>query len=368
MIYQCQPLASYLSRKSEIDQVIAEVLNSGSYILGENVRSFENEFTEFCGCHDTIGVASGTDAIEITLRVLKVTPTDYIITPSYTATATVSAILRAGAKPLFVDINENNYTIDTAAVHGALEASGKPIKAIIAVHLYGTPADILTLREIANKFNIPLIEDCAQAHGATVNGRKIGSIGDFGCFSFYPTKNLGALGDGGAVTCNNVNYAKLVRSYREYGWEPRFNSIYPGINSRLDEIQAAILRTKLKYITQDNARRQHIANQYSELLKATQLILPYVQDATSHVFHQYVIRTENRDELKRFLLSEKIITAIHYPVPVHCQPAYQNTDWIYKTLPVTNTISESVLSLPIYPELQDTQVMSVASAIMKFYS
>jgi dTDP-4-amino-4,6-dideoxygalactose transaminase len=363
MIACSNPREGYLSYKQEIDNALLKVLNSGRYICGEEVGSFENEFASYTGADHAIGVSSGTEALHLALEAIGVGQGDEVITVSHTAVATVAAIRFCGGIPVFADIEPEYFTIDPLQVEKLITAK---TKAIIAVHLYGQPSDIFSIIKIAQKYNLRVIEDCAQAHGAMINGRRVGSIGDIGCFSFYPTKNLGGFGDGGLVTTCNNEYAQRIKLLREYGWKERYLSSVHGYNSRLDEIQAAILRIKLKYLNKDNDRRKKIAGIYESGLKGSSSKLPLIRKDSGHVFHLYVIRTEKRDELKRFLESCGILTLIHYPVPVHMQPAYST--YSKSPLPVTEQAVYDILSLPMYPELSDDDVNFVIEKIIEFES
>jgi dTDP-4-amino-4,6-dideoxygalactose transaminase len=361
MIYCGNPKEGYLSHKQEIDTAISNVLKNGMYILGSEVRSFEEEFASFIGTKYAVGVASGTDALHISLRALNLEDGDEVITVSHTAVATISAIIQAGAKPVFVDIDPEYFTIDPAKIEKAIT---KRTKAIIAVHIYGQTADLDPIIEIAKRNNLYLIEDCAQAHGASYKNRKAGSIGDVGCFSFYPTKNLGAIGDGGLITTNNSDIYNRLKLLREYGWKERYISFINGYNSRLDEIQAAVLRVKLKYLEKNNIRRRTIAKEYDEKLKDLNLILPKVRKNSEHVYHLYVLRTKKRDELKEYLFKENIMALIHYPVPVHMQTAYKNLPSY--SLEVTENMANEILSLPMYPELLRNEINYIVDIIHKF--
>ncbi len=365
MILQCNPKASYFAHKKEIDEVVSRVLDSGWYILGDECFAFEREFSQFNQNDFALGVASGTDALELALRAIGVGGGDQVITVSHTAVATVSAISRVGAEPVFVDILDD-YTLDPEQLEMAL----KQIKAkvVIAVHLYGQPADMDLIMAIAEQFDVPVIEDCAQSHGALFNGKKVGSFGIAGCFSFYPTKNLGAIGDGGMLVTSNKEVYEAAKIIRQYGWKERYISEVQGINSRLDELQAAILRIKLKYLQQSNQQRQKIAQFYFDNLSDTHLFFPAKRSITEHVFHQFVVRTQNRDYLQSHLSDKQIGTAVHYPKPVHQQPAYKNPKFC--PLPLTNTerFCSQILSLPMYPELSDNEVAKVCNAVNSILS
>lgn len=364
LIPQSSPLANYLAHKDEIDRAIRRVLESGRYILGPEVSSFEHEFADYLGCLHAVGVASGTDALYLALRACDVGPGDALITVSHTAVATVAAIDMCGATPVFVDIDPSTFTIDVAEIEAAITTYAGRIKAIVPVHLYGRPARITDIVDLAARYGIPVIEDCAQAHGAVWQNRKAGTFGDLAAFSFYPTKNLGGFGDGGAVVTSNAALADRVRRLREYGWEDRYISQTPGHNSRLDELQAAILRVKLLHLDEDNSRRVHLAHCYSKALATDKgLRLPLTQAPATHVYHQYVIRTTARDSLRNYLQAEGTGTLVHYPVPVHQQPAYAGRFRMPTSLIETERAAREVLSLPLFPELREDQVQTVAQQI-----
>jgi dTDP-4-amino-4,6-dideoxygalactose transaminase len=348
MVHFSNPKAQYLSHKHEIEKAISETLESGWYILGQQTKLFEQEFADYNGTKFAVGVGSGTEALHLALKACGIGEGDEVITVSHTAVATVSAIELCGASPVLVDIEEDLYTIDPDKVEKLINAR---TKAIVPVHIYGQPADMTRILGIAKKHNLKVIEDCAQAHGALYGDKRVGSLGDLACFSFYPTKNLGAIGDGGAVVTNDSGLAERVRLLREYGWAERYISHISGWNSRLDELQAAVLRVKLRTLDNDNRMRASIASTYTESLKNTELVLPTKRAASTHVFHLYVIRTKHRDHLKNFLQQDGIGTGIHYPVPVHLQKAYLGKLKGADSLPVTERIAKEILSLPMYPEL-----------------
>ncbi len=362
---QSDPKASYLAHQQEIDEAIRQTLDSGWYILGKQVAAFEQEFAAYIGVEHCVGVANGTDAIVLSLRACGIGAGDAVITVSHTAVATVAAIELAGAKPLLVDIDPASFTISPQAIEDAMKTyrGSEKIKAIIAVHLYGHPAEMKAITELARRFDLRVIEDCAQAHGAKIGDRRVGSIGDIAAFSFYPTKNLGALGDGGAVVTNGDTLAERLRLLREYGWRERYVSEIAGMNSRLDELQAALLRVKLNYLDAENERRRQVAQVYDETLTETALRLPKVYGDVHHVYHQYVVRSSERDALKARLRAKGIGILVHYPVPVHQQPAYCNRG-IAKTLPETERAASEVLSLPMFPQLRDEEVRQVCDAIL----
>jgi len=373
-IPQANPKASYLALKDEIDKVVHNVLDSGWYILGKQVKAFEKEFAAYIGVDFCVGVGSGTDALEIALRVADIGPGDLVFTVSQTAVATVAAIERSGAAPVLVDIDQTTFTMDPNHLERAFNSvnngqspfKGRP-KAIIPVHLYGHPVDMASITSIARKHNLTVIEDCAQAHGAAISGQKVGSFGEMGAFSFYPTKNLGAIGDGGAVVTNNQELQEKLLALRQYGWEERYISSFSGISSRLDELQAAILRVKLKYLDRDNERRRQIAESYTETLSNSDKLAPRAKRNVTHVYHQYVVRTKHRNSLLESLKKRAIGSAIHYPQPVHLQPAYKDNSFTGKGgLPVTEKICKEILSLPMYPQLSDAHVQRVANALLEY--
>ena len=349
MIFCANPKAQYLPYKDKIDAAIRSVLDSGTYILGEQVSLFEKEFAEYLGAGFAVGCGSGTDALVLALKALDIGAGDEVIVPSFTATPTVAAVVMAGATPVYVDIEPDYYTIDPVCVE---DACTERTKAIIAVHLYGQAAAMDELIAIAERRGLRLIEDCAQAAGASYRGRRLGTIGDIGCFSFFPTKNLGAIGDGGAVVCRDESLAERLRRLRQYGWDKNRVSTEPGINSRLDELQAAVLRVKLQYLDADNARRRDLAALYSSELYDKGLSFPVVREDSEHVFHLYVVRSKRRRVLMQHLASKGIHVGVHYPVPAHQQPAYAGKKRIASSMAVTDRIVQEVLSLPIYPELQ----------------
>lgn len=363
-IIPADPKAAYLASKAEIDAAIRRVLDGGRYILGAEVAAFEEEFASFVGVAQGVGVANGTDAIEIALRALGVGRGDVVATVSHTAVATVSAIERAGASALLLDIDRYD-TLDPEALDAA--ARSTEIKAVIPVHLYGQPAAMPEIAAIAKRHGMAVIEDGAQAHGAKLGGRPVGGFGDIAAWSLYPTKNLGAIGDGGIVTTARADLAESARQIREYGWRQRYISDFAGLNSRLDEIQAAILRVKLARLAEDNARRRHIAAAYDRALEGTGIAAPRVRPGAEHVYHLYVVRTERRDALKAALQAAGIGAAIHYPAAVHQQPAYAGRAGVGPTgLARTEALMPTILSLPMYPELTDAQVRRVADALRAF--
>lgn len=371
---QANPGASYSAQREEIDAAVARVLEKGRYILGDEVAAFEAELARFIGVEHAIGVASGTDAIEMALCACEIGPGHAVIAPSHTAVATVAAIERAGARPVLIDVDPLTYTMTAADLGAALcggKFGGSRPAAVVPVHLYGNPADLPAILDVAARHGLRVIEDCAQSIGARLNGRRTGSFGDVAAFSFYPTKNLGAFGDGGLVATNDRDVASRLRALREYGWEERFVSVVPGLNSRLDEIQAAILRVKLPRLDADNARRVAIARRYSAAFNRPGITVPACGPGAEHVFHQYVLRVagpvsggvSGRDELRRCLEERGIGTAIHYPVPVHSQPAYCERGLHVGSLARTDALCGEIVSLPMFPQLSDVDVDRVIAAI-----
>lgn len=356
--------AEYEAYRAEIDTAVARTLSSGWYILGPEVATFEAEFAAYCGVAHAVGVASGTDAVLLGLRALGVGSGDEVITVAHTAVATVAAIELAGARPVLVDIDPETFTMNPELLDMAVTPH---TKAIIPVHLYGQPADIPAILAIARRHGLAVLEDCAQAHGATVDGKRVGSFGDAAAFSFYPTKNLGAFGDGGAVVTNQADVAERLRLLRQYGWRERYVSDIPGTNSRLDELQAAILRVRLAHLDEDNGRRQHLAVRYTQHLTGLPLQLPSVRPSADHVFHLYVIQTDRRDALAAFLQEKGVSTAVHYPVPVHLQPAYPPLGYAPGSLPVTERTAGRILSLPLYAHMPEEHLAAVVAAVAEFF-
>ena len=357
----------YESIKAELDEAAARVLASGWYILGPEVRAFEAEFAAFCGVGHAIGVGNGTEALYLALIALGVGAGDEVLSVANAADYEPLTILQASARPVFVDVDERTYTIEPELLEAAITPR---TKAIMPVHLYGRMADMAAIMAVAERHGLPVIEDCAQAHGAQLplhssgfGGRVAGSIGVCGCFSFYPSKNLGALGDGGMIVTNDAALAAKLRRLRMYGWEKRYYTVDSGgINSRLDEIQAALLRVKLRHLAAWNNARRRIAQRYNQLLADTGLLLPELPSDESHVFHLYVVQTQQRDRLQASLQQRGVETAIHYPLPAHLQPVYQGLAEP-GSLPVTEKLAGTVLSLPIYPELTDAEVDAVVAAV-----
>jgi len=363
-IPQTDPKAGYLARKTAIDGAVQRVLNGGWYILGQEVRAFETEFAAFVGCRHGIGVANGTDALVLALRGLGVGPGDLVATVSHTAVATVAAIELAGATPLLLDVEPTRYCLDPAALETAFRRDGARIKAVVPVHLYGHPADMPSILALARAQGAAVLEDCSQAHGAALDGRQVGTFGDVAAYSLYPTKNLGALGDGGVLVTDDDALAERIRALREYGWRERYISDIQGMNSRLDELQAAILREKLPHLAADNDRRRAVAARYDAGLQGPGLTLPAAAAGARHVYHQYVVRTAARDRLRQRLKEAGIGSNVHYPAPVHRQPAYAGRVPVGPGgLAATEAMQAEILSLPMYPELSDAAVDRVVAAV-----
>ncbi len=367
------PHAAYVERRQEILDATARVFDSGRYILGPEVAAFENAFASWLGLGHAVGCASGTDALELALRALGVGPGKAVFTVSHTAVATVAAIERAGGLPVLVDIDEATYTMSPASLEEAIahlqtqHPDLSPV-AVLPVHLYGHPCDMDAIAAIAERHDLAVLEDCAQAHGALYKGRKVGTLGAAAAFSFYPTKNLGALGDGGAVATNSVALSEALATLRQYGWKNRYISAVPGINSRLDPVQAAILRVQLRYLDEDNAARRRLAAIYTQKLDASGLLLPKAAPWAEPVFHLYVVRcSDDREEFMDFLRTKGIGTAVHYPQPVHLQPAYKARILLAPGgLPVTERVMPQLLSLPMFPQLGEREIARVCSAIMEW--
>jgi len=343
----------------EIRETVDRVLESGWYILGEEVKKFEEEFLKYTGTKYAVSVNSGSDALYLAIKALGIGKGDEVITVSHTFISTVDAIVRNGAKPVFIDIEPSTYCIDVSKIE---EKITKKTKAILPVHLYGHPADMDPIIELAEEYKLFVVEDACQAHGAEYRGKKVGSIGDIGCFSFYPVKNLGAYGDGGMIVTNNEELAEKLGMLRNYGQSRKYCHDFVGVNSRLDEIQAAILRVKLKHLDEWNERRRRIVELYNELLKDTNVIRPVEKEWAKHVYHLYVVRCKDRNKLQQYLSRKGIQTLIHYPIPVHKQKAYLNLGFNVD-LPVTERICNEILSLPMHPWLNNDEILSVVEGV-----
>ncbi|MFH1958621.1 MAG: DegT/DnrJ/EryC1/StrS family aminotransferase [bacterium] len=371
----------YLSLKNEIDGAVSDVLKGGHYILGESVKKFEDEFAAYCGARYAVGVNSGTDALLLSLVACGIKRGDEVITVANTFFATAEAISHSGAKPVFVDIDERTFNIDAGKIE---ERITRRTRAIIPVHLYGHPADMSAVTAIAEKHKLKVIEDACQAAGAkyrlsgkphtsVVSGddlrgkwKPAGSMGDCGCFSFVPAKNLGGYGDGGMVVTDNPEIAEKIKQLRNHGSAEKYLHGLVGYNSRLDEIQAAILRIKLKKLDKWNSARREIAGLYGKLLENTGLVLPVEKKGARHIFHLYVVRSRNRQQLQKFLNLRGISTIIHYPVPISRQAAYRGFKRTF--LPVTERCTGEILSLPVFPEMSEAQARYVCGAVRDFYS
>jgi dTDP-4-amino-4,6-dideoxygalactose transaminase len=356
----------YNAMKDEIGEAVARVLESGWFILGQEVEAFEEEFAAYCGLSHGVGVGSGTEALHLALLACGVGVGDEVITVSHTAVATVAAIELTGARPVFVDIDPASYTIVPDQLESRITAR---TRAIVPVHLYGQTADLDPILEIAQRHDLTVVEDCAQAHGAEYKGRRAGSFGRLACFSFYPTKNLGAYGDGGMVVTDDRALAQKVRLLRQYGWEKRYISSLRGLNSRLDEIQAAILRVKLRHLDEWNKARRARARLYDELLAGSGVTTPAEMGYGRHVYHLYVIRCPHRayrDELKSYLAEHGVGTGVHYPVPIHLQEAYRDLGYRPGDFPVTEACADDALSLPIYPDLREDEVREISELVKDY--
>jgi len=352
--------AQYADIKSEIGEAIEMVLDSGQFILGNEVAAFETEFASYCQASYAVALNSGTSALHLALLAANIGPGDEVITVPFTFIATVAAILYVGARAVFVDINPRSYTIDLDQLETAIT---NRTKAIIPVHLYGQPADIDPIQDLAKRKGLVVIEDAAQAHGAEYKGRRVGSIGDIACFSFYPGKNLGAYGEGGAFVTNNNDYARAARMLRDWGQERKYHHVIKGYNYRMDGIQGAILRVKLRHLELWTEARRQNARYYNAMLEGSPVILPVEMPYARHVFHVYAVRTSHRNIVQQALDAEGIQTGIHYPIPVHLQKAYAETGYRLGDFPHAERAANEVLSLPMYAELSNEQIETVSAAI-----
>lgn len=355
--------AAYLELQTEIDCSVARVLDSGWFLLGKELESFENEFAAYVGAEHCAGVANGLDGLHLALRALGVGAGEEVLVPSNTYIATWLAVSYAGAVPVPIEPKERTYNIDPRLLETAITSR---TRAILAVHLYGQPADMDPILEVARRHGLWVLEDCAQAHGSRYKAKRAGGLGDIAAWSFYPGKNLGALGDGGAITTNNPELAERVRTLRNYGSRVKYYNEVQGFNSRLDEIQAAVLRVKLRCLDEWNERRRIIAARYANALADTGLILPYTPDWADPVHHLYVIRSKQRDALRRYLQDAGVGTLIHYPVPPHLQKAYRELGLQEGSLPISERVHREVLSLPIGPHLEEADQHTVIQAIRRF--
>ncbi len=348
--------------KEEIQDAIYRVMESQRFILGEELAKFEKEFSKYLGAKYGIGVNSGSDALYLALKSLNIGKGDEIITVSHTFISTVDAITRCGAKPIFIDIDLETYNIDISKIKQKIT---NKTKAIIPIHIYGNPAEIKAIVEIAERYNLYVIEDACQAHGAEYQNKKVGTFGCLGCFSFYPSKNLGAYGDGGLIATNNEELATKLIMLRIYGQSKKYYHDFVGINSRLDEIQAAVLRVKLKYLDDWNERRREIAKIYNDLINNDKIIKPIEKKYAKHVYHLYVIRSKYRQKLQNHLEKNNIQTLIHYPIPIHLQKAYLKTKYLFN-LPITEKICNEILSIPMHPWLNDEEIRIITKSISEF--
>lgn len=352
----------YLSIKKEIDEAIQEVIDNSAFIMGENVQEFENEFAKFCGVKYGAGTSSGTTALHLVLVACGIKQGDEVITVPYTFIATTEAISHTGAKVVFVDIEDRSYNMDSEKIEQAIT---EKTKAIIPVHLFGQPADMDKIMKIAKKHNLIVIEDACQAHGAEYKRKKVGSLGDIACFSFYPGKNLGAYGDAGMAVSDNQALVEKMRLLRNHGYQKKYYHKIEGYNYRLDAIQAAILRVKLRHLEEWTEKRRRNAKLYNELLKGSGVKTPLEMEYAKHVYHLYVIEIEKREELYLRLKKNEISTAIHYPLPLHLQQAYSYLGYKKGDFPVSEACTERLLSLPMFPELTEDEIKKIAEIIEK---
>ncbi len=355
--------AQYRSIKPEIDAAMQRVVDNTSFILGKEVSQFEKDYATFCKAEHCVGMDSGTAALHLALIICGVKPGDEVITTTHTFVATAEVISVIGAKPVLVDIDPRTYNIDPNLIEGAIT----PLtRAIIPVHLYGQPAEMDPILDIARKHNLRVIEDAAQAHGAEYRGRRAGTLGDVACFSFFPSKNLGAYGDAGALVTNDAELAERARMLRNHGRVDKYEHLIVGYGYRLDALQAAILGAKLPHLDAWNARRREIADYYTELFTNSDLITPYCPPHITPIYHIYAVRSKQRDALQKHLQAHGIETGIHYPIPLHLQPVYKNLGYKRGDFPVAEQVADEELSLPMYPELTDTQVQQIVEAVREF--
>jgi len=353
------------SIKDELDAVVQQVMDSCRFVLGEKVISFEKEFATFCGTDFAVGVANGTDALRLALLTCGIGKGDEVITVPSTFIGTTESISQAGAKIVFVDIDPQTHNINVSQIE---EKINERTRAILPVHLFGQPSDMDPIMNLAKKYNLKVVEDACQAHGAEYKGREAGSIGDAGCFSFYPSKNLGAFGDGGMLVTSDEEVAQKVRMFRDHGQIKKYEHSVEGANSRLDEIQAAILKVKLRMLDEWNRLRRRSASVYDDLLQdVNEVVRPLEAECAKHVYHLYVIRTHKRDELQEWLTLQGIGTGLHYPVPLHLQEAYRYLGYREGDFPVAEECAKEILSLPMFPELTEEEITKVASEIRTFF-
>jgi dTDP-4-amino-4,6-dideoxygalactose transaminase len=353
----------YNQLRPEIDAAIARVLAEGGFILGEDVFRFEEEFARYVETSEAVGVDSGLSALELGLRALGIGPGDEVIVPAHTFIASASAVSFVGATPVFVDIDPRTYTINIDEIEQRITSK---TKAIMAVHLYGQAADLDGIAAVGAVHGLAVVEDACQAHGARYKGHRVGALGSFGAFSFYPAKNLGAYGDGGVLVTNDPAIAQVVRRMRNYGQDQKYHHVTMAWNRRLDTIQAAALRVKLQYLDRWNSSRRRLAALYAALLSDLDLVQPVLAPYAEHVYHLYVIRARERDALRAFLAEQGIETGIHYPIPIHLQPAYAELKYRAGDFPVTETLAQEIVSLPLFPEMTEDEVETVALTIRSF--
>lgn len=354
----------YNEINSKIDKAIKNVLNSAHFILGEECEEFEKEFAQFTGIKYAIGVGNGSSALELSLRALEIGPGDEVLTPANSYIASASCISFVGAKPVFVDVLEDSFNIDAKKAEKLIT---KKTKAILPVHLYGQVADMEEILKLAKKYKLYVLEDACQAHGASFKKKKAGSFGDMAAFSFYPGKNLGAYGDGGMVVTNNKELADKIRMFRNYGQKEKYKHLKLGWNSRLDNLQAAVLRVKLTKLNKWNLKRLENAKLYNKLLDGLPIITPKIFPDYNHIFHLYVIRANKREELADFLVKKGISVQMHYPIPIHLQEAYKELKYKKGDFPITEKLAKEILSLPMFPELKIAEIKYICKAIKSFY-
>jgi len=355
--------AQYRTIKPEIDAAIARVLESSEFALGSEVAAFEEEFAGYCQARFAVAVNSGTSALHLALLAAGVGPGDEVITVPFTFVATVAAICYTGARPVLVDINPQSYTMDVTQIESAIT---KQTKVILPVHLYGQPADMDPIMDLARGYGLAVVEDAAQAHGAEYKGRRVGSIGDLGCFSFYPGKNLGGYGEGGMLVTNNPQYARVTRMLRDWGQESKYDHVLKGYNYRMDGLQGAILRVKLRHLETWTEARRANARLYNQLLSDNGVITPCEMPYARHVYHLYAVRAQRRNGLQERLLKDGIQTGVHYPISVHMQKAYADLGYRAGDFPCSEQVASEVLSLPMYAELSSTQRQAIVESVRRW--
>lgn len=347
--------------REEIDLRIKKVIDSGWYVLGEEVKQFENAYAKFCGTKFAIGVANGLDALSLIIKAYGFKDGDEIIVPANTYIASILAITQNGCTPVLVEPDINTYNINPNLIEEKITSK---TKAIMVVHLYGQAVQMQKIWDLAKKYNLKVIEDSAQAHGSIYKDKRTGNLGDAAGFSFYPGKNLGCMGDGGCITTNDEVLAKKIQALRNYGSHIKYNNIYQGVNSRLDEIQAAVLNVKLKYLDEDNEKRRQIAKYYMENIKNSSIVMPQISDEKSHVWHIFAVRTKNRNKLQEYLKENDIQTLIHYPIAPHKQECFKS--WNNLSFPITEEIHNTILSLPISPVMEEKEVENIVEAVNQY--